>query len=181
MIEKEFTIKEPIPSLFVRIFASIVFTLFIAYAIYLIKEKYLVQKINPMALIFFVVLILLFVLTITIPKIARHIIHINFNELKIKHEFDLGFYTYKESWQNLNELEYLSVYKVNREFRANLWYETNNIVNLFVLADKDKAIENAFIIADNLGIDLLDATVKGRHKWINKSVYKETGEITYLD
>lgn len=114
------------------------------------------------------------------PIILRHNIHLNFSESKIRHIYELGIFTFHERWQDLVDLKYISIYKVGHYYRVNMWYENNKILNLFVTEKFDMAIQNGFHIANKLHIDLLDASVKGNQKWINKTVYGKTSKIEYL-
>src|SRR5690606_14653567 len=130
-------------------------------------------------ILYLIVLFLIFLFT-AFPLVASHSIYINFNTLKIKHEYELGIFKLREKWQDLKELEYISVYKVNNYHRINLWYKRNQIVNLIMIEDYSDAIKKAFMISDKLKIDLLDASVKGNHKWIDKEIYKKTSKIVYI-
>ena len=116
-----------------------------------------------------------------LPRISSNTIHLNFSKSKIKYENNYGAFTFKKKWHDLKKLEYLSVFAVNEEYQANLWYEVNKITNLFVLPNKDDAMKIGYYLANKLNIDLLDATVKEHHQWVDKIHYKKTGEIKYLD
>jgi len=63
---------------------------------------------------------------------------------------------------------------------VNLWYKKNKILNLFFMENFDEVIEHAFVFADRLNIDLLDARIRGNHKWVDKKAYKATNEIVYI-
>jgi hypothetical protein len=114
-------------------------------------------------------------------SIASHSIHLNFKNNKIQHQFRVGLFNYKEVWQDLVDLKYISVFKTGSYFQINMWYQKNEILNLMTLDDSEKAMENGFLISEKLDIDLLDARKAGYHKWVNKQVYKETKKVIYSD
>ncbi|GEM_PF-4497649 len=114
-------------------------------------------------------------------SIASHHIHLNFTELKIQHQYHVGVFRYKEVWQDIVNPKYISVFNENDYYMVNLWYDNLGILNLMLLEDANKAIENGLLIADKLDIDLLDARKRGYHKWVDKKTSKETGEIKYAN
>lgn len=182
MLENELIIREPKISLLRRIMFSIAFGLFFlivmsAYNLTLIYSFSFGDKIQIISYLLF----LFFVFLMSIgPFISRHIIHLKFRELKIRHSFAIGMWNYNEKWQDLEGFDYISVFKVREGFQVNLWYHDKSILNLFVIKNFEEAIENAYQISIKLNIELLDASVKGNHRWINLIAYAETSEITYL-
>lgn len=112
--------------------------------------------------------------------IASHSVHLNFENQKIQHRYRVGIFNYKEVWQNLVELEYISVFRTRDYYQVNMWYQKNKILNLMTIEDPDKAIENGYLIAERLNIDLLDARKRGYHKWVDKKAFKDSGKVSYL-
>lgn len=101
------------------------------------------------------------------------------------------------TWQPLQNPEYISVFNTTEDITVRaLSAETTNsfpiiILNIFyarnkkITVYKTKHIKDAFEvashIADALLIDLLDATEKGDYKWVDKTIYREKGELVYID
>ncbi len=68
------------------------------------------------------------------------------------------------------KLEYVSVFAAQPEvFEVNLWYEGNRHFKMYKFDDRKQAFELAHKVAARLDIDILDATVRGQSKWIEKS------------
>ncbi len=176
VIEKEFTIREPKPTLLFNIITSLIFIIYVSIVYYTIYNRgYKIKVITLLIMLTYYVFRYMI-----IPRISTNYIHINFGKQKIKFEKSIGPFNLSKKWQDLKDLEYLSVFKIHDGYRANLWYETNNIINLFVLQNKDEAFKNAYTIANKLDIDLLDATNKGNHQWVDKIYYEKEGEIKHL-
>jgi hypothetical protein len=69
----------------------------------------------------------------------------------------------------LPELEYLSVFKIDEsKYEVNLWYLGNKHYKMYTFTEKELAIKFGAMAALKLNIDLLYATEKGNHKWIEK-------------
>lgn len=181
MYNIDFTIRGTRPTLIARIFVSLIITLLVAYIYYIIKVKLIEQGINIMAIIFYILLLCALTMFVTISKIAIHKTHFNFNYIKIRHIYDIGPFTYKEKWQDLTGITYVSVFHTNNGYEANLWDEKKDILNLFVLQNFDEVMEKAFFFSEKLNVDLLDARKRGHHRWVNKTIYKETGKIEYIN
>lgn len=182
MLENELIIREPKISLLRRIIISIAFGLFFlimmfVYNLTLIYSFSFGDKIQIISYILFLFIVFLISLG---PLISRHIIHLKFRELKIRHSFAIGMWNYNEKWQDLEGYDYISVFKVREVFQVNLWYHDKSILNLFVIKNFEEAIENAYQISVKLNIDLLDASVKGNHRWIDKTIYLENSTIVHL-
>jgi ABC-type uncharacterized transport system fused permease/ATPase subunit len=182
MYDKELTIREPKIPWFNLILFSIIFSAFITYIVYLYNNNFINDLSNPNSLTIIVYLLWLFGILVVfiLPIISRHYIHLNFSNLKIMHSYSIGVFNYNEKWQNLEDLEYISVFNTANGYEVNLWYKKNKILNLIALEDFDEVLKKAFYISEKLNIDLLDARKRGYHKWINKEIYRETGKIEYL-
>ena len=183
MYESEFIIREPkIPWLNKLIFGGF-FAAFIVLLIYIFNktktEAFTARDLKQIV----VYLIILFGILIVyvLPIIARHYIHLNFSELKIKYSYSIGVFNINKKWKNLEDLNYISVFHTENGYEVNLWYKKNKILSLFALEDFNIVFEKAFFFSEKLNIDLLDARKRGYHKWVNKTVYRNTGEIEYLD
>lgn len=97
------------------------------------------------------------------------------------HSYSIGIFLFNEKWKNLEDLEYISVFNTSNGYEVNLWYKKNKILNLFALEDYDEVLKKGFYLSEKLDIDLLDARKRGYHKWINKEIYRKTGQVEYLD
>ncbi len=182
MLENELIIRAPKVSVWKRLIFSITFGSFFTLIVYILKPN-IYDRLNTDDITRLTVHLiwLFFTLIVSVlPIILRHIIHLNFKQSKIRHSYQLGLFTYHESWQDLVDLNYISIYKVGDYNRVNLWYEVNSILNLFTTKSFDEALHNAYHISDKFQIDLLDATTKGNHQWINKEAYFKTSAVTYL-
>ncbi len=107
----------------------------------------------------------------------------------------LGFSIGK--WQTLQNPEYISVFNTTENITVrvvtaettnsfpvivlNLFYERNKKITVYKTEKLKDAFDVASHIADALGIDLLDATVKNDYKWVDKDALREKGEIVYTD
>ncbi len=182
MIQSEFTLIDPKPSLFNRIVVSLVYSVFIAYVLYLIREKIIVQKIDTVVVVIYMIWVLGVILMMTVGSVSRHGIQFSFKEMKIRHFHDISIYRYKEAWQALNELNYLSIYKDDGNYNVIMWYEETNFLNLFSLKKYEDIVERACSLSNHLNIDLLDATINDDlNHWIDKEAYKKTSEINHLN
>ena len=105
----------------------------------------------------------------------------DFSKKKFKKEISFLFLRFGR-WKKLPELEYVSVFlNANKEIEVNFWYFKNIHFKIAVYYDYNDAIEAGFKIAYKMEIDLLDATKRGKSKWIDKLAYEETKSIKYLD
>jgi hypothetical protein len=181
MYESELTIKEPSKPIIRKIVVALLYSSLFTYTFYLFISKDLWS--HPEKWVVLILLtVLLFVLFLsTFLSIAAHSIHLNFHHKKIQHRYRVGLFNYKEVWQDLIDLKYISVFKNGDYYEINMWYEKNQILNLLAVEDYDNAIKHGYLIAEKLNIDLLDARKRGQHKWVNKLVYKTTGVVKYID
>ncbi|WP_303316365.1 hypothetical protein Q4Q34_06050 [Flavivirga abyssicola] len=184
MYNVEFTIREPRISWFNKILFSALFSGFCVFVLYIFKSNGVYHRLNKEdteKVIVFLILLLGILIAFILPIIARHYIHLNFTHLKIRHSYSIGPLVYREKWQNLKDLNYISVFHTKNGYEVNLWYKKHEILNLFVLDDFNEVLEKGFFFSEKLNIDLLDARKRGHHKRINKVIYKETGKVEYLD
>ncbi|MGJ8591231.1 MAG: hypothetical protein ACSHXF_01710 [Aquaticitalea sp.] len=182
MFEDELIIREPKISLLKRMVFSISCGLFIILILYFHRQKVsgVLAPIDMPRIYMYLGLLFLILLFTILPIIIRDYIYLDFKNLKIRYAYEIGLFSYKEKWQDLEDLEYISVFKKNELFEVNLWYKKNKIVNLFATDKFSDAIDNAYQIANKLQIDLLDASVKGNHRWVDKNVYAQTSRIEHL-
>jgi hypothetical protein len=95
--------------------------------------------------------------------------------------FDLSNNRYKEkicfgpfgfgSWKPLPTIEYVSIFKQPKAngtfiYETNLWYGKNRHFNLLESDSKVEVMEMGKIVAELLGVDLLDATVPNNYRWL---------------
>ena len=182
MLENELIIREPEIPLLRRIIVSIAFGLFFFITIF-VYNLTLIYSFNfgdIIQIISYIIFLFIVFLMSLVPLISRHFIHIKFNELKIRHSFAIGMWNYNEKWQDLEGYDYISVFKVGESFQVNLWYHDRSILNLLVIENFEDAIENAYQISAKLNIELLDASVKGNHRWVDKTIYAENSKIVHL-
>ncbi|MGG5487693.1 MULTISPECIES: hypothetical protein [Flavobacteriaceae] len=182
MYKSEFIIKEPNVPWFYRIVFSLIFTSFFG-LMYFFFSSNIIQSLTSsdiIKMIIFSILIFITLIYCFTPIVAQHSIHFNFSEHKIKHSYAIGIFNHNEKWQNLEDLNYISMFSSRGSYQVNLWYGNNKFLNLFLLDDYDSVIEKAFIFSDKLNIDLLDARERGNHRWVNKDVYRETKQVKYL-
>ena len=183
MIESEFIITEPKIPFANRIIFALAFSAFIVLVIYIFRGILFTKlsESNKTEVIVYLVLLFGILVRYFLPLLSKESIHLNFSELKIKRNYSLGIFNYSGKWRKLEKLNYISVFRTENGYEVNIWYKKNKILNLFALEDFNEVIEEAFLLSEKLNIDLLDARKRGYHKWINKSVYKETGKIKYID
>lgn len=100
-------------------------------------------------------------------------------------------------WESLPDLEYISVFATtetttvwassasanfeNGIYTLNLFSETNKKYEVYNTYNKKDAFDTASNISEILIIDLLDATETGDFKWVDKEIYKESGQIVHTD
>lgn len=122
-----------------------------------------------------------FLFLFTYQHIIRHKVRLDVKRRKIRHIYTLSLLKFRRKWRRLSNLKYISVFKTNGSYQLNLWDESNTVSNVVTLKDYKDAFKKAFLIAKELNIGLLDATIKGSHKLINKDAYKNSGTVEYLD
>lgn len=183
MYDKELTIREPKTPWLNRILFALICSAFITYISYLYNNNFITDLSNPntVKIIFYLLWLFGILIVFILPIISRHYIHLNFSNLKIMHSYSIGIFLFNEKWKNLEDLEYISVFNTSNGYEVNLWYKKNKILNLFALEDYDEVLKKGFYLSEKLDIDLLDARKRGYHKWINKEIYRKTGQVEYLD
>ena len=91
------------------------------------------------------------------------------NKNKLISRYQLGPFS-KDILSEIPELEYVAVFLNSKEeFEVNLWYQGNKHYQMYQFEEKDQAMNLAKITSTKLNIDLLDATVKGDFKWVDKT------------
>ncbi|PHR70730.1 MAG: hypothetical protein COA67_07960 [Lutibacter sp.] len=169
-------ISEGMKPLWQRIIAALLYTLMF----YLIINVY--TKTPFLFSAYYSLLIpLLLIFSIAFPLSAIKNYHFDFDAKKFKVEYVIGYLKYGV-WEDLPKFEYVSVFMKGEEvYELNLWFYKNEHYKVFHYFDFDDAILDAFQISEKLQIDLLDASVKNNHRWIDKDTYRETKEIKYID
>jgi len=99
-------------------------------------------------------------------------IYIDLKNSKFKPSLEIGFVKFGK-WKTINDYEYISVFydpskKESERFEVNLWYDSNKHFELYTRNNFEDAMTVGYEISEQLKIDLLDATIKGDHKWIDK-------------
>ncbi len=98
-------------------------------------------------------------------------------------------------WKPLPEVEYVSVFATTQTtavwvssastnvtesiYAINLFHNRNQKIEANVTFDKKDAFDVALHLADALETDMLDATVTGDFKWMDKNAYRDNGKIVY--
>ena len=181
MPKSNLIISEPTKPLINRIVVSLLYTFLFGYTLYLFIYKNLINDPDKWTVLILLSILLFVLFSSTFMLIASHSIHLDFQNRKIQHQYRVGLFNYKEVWQDLTELKYISVFNQDGYFQINMWYKKNDRLNLMVLEDSDKALKNGLLIAEKLNIGLLDARQRDQHKWVNKKVFKETDQVQYVD
>lgn len=100
-------------------------------------------------------------------------------------------------WKTLPKQQYISVFSTTESTRIwaasasakvkndvillNLFSETNKKIEIYKTYDLNEAFDIALRIANDLKIDLLDATTPNDYKWVDLKTYTNTGKIKYID
>ncbi len=115
-----------------------------------------------------------FLVMFTYQHIINSKVKLDLKGHKMRRTYTLGILKYRRKWQKLAHPQYISVFKTNGKYELNVWNEANNRANIITLSDYKNAFKKAFFIAEELNIDVLDATNKGNFKLINKDTFKNT-------
>lgn len=178
MYDVEFTIREPKRPLLNKIIFAIAFSGFFTFIIYLFSSNDFSSE-DTLSVSIYLLWSFCFLFVFLTPIIARHYIHFNFSNLKIRHSYAIGCFKYNETWQNLDDLKYISVFHTSKGYEINMWYKKRNILNLAVLQDSKEAIEKGLYFSEHLKIDLLDARERGDYKWVDKEKSNTLGKIIH--
>ncbi|MEO8517318.1 MAG: hypothetical protein ABI426_11255 [Flavobacterium sp.] len=110
---------------------------------------------------------LLLILGAVIFSTIRTII-LDVKSKSLKIEFSIG--TLKFDAERITDLKYISVFRntSSEEHEVNLWYKKNKHLGIDSFEKFEQAFECGKKFSDKLNLDLLDATVKGDSKWIEK-------------
>lgn len=100
-------------------------------------------------------------------------------------------------WKDIPEIEYISVFATqeniavwassasanvkNNIFKLNLFYNSNKKIEAYTSYNVKDAFNVGHHLADALQTDLLDATVTGDFKLVDKDFYRETGSVKHID
>ncbi len=177
MTKPEFTIREPESPLYIKILVAFILTVYVALCYYFLTTKFRGTK----TLLYLIILGYFVLKYMVIPYLISAVTYLNFSELKIRTGIEIGRFTIKNKWKQLKDLEYISVFHTDNGYEVNLWYKKNKILKLFALDDYDKVIDEAFFFSEKLSIDLLDARKRGYHKWVDKDIYRKTGEVVHIE
>ncbi len=179
-MDKSITYIERQKPLWLRLIASLFFTITIVLIIHFCytmefswEKKYFKGHIDYFQIIFILLFFgIYFSYTINC--------YFNFEKKLFKREKTIGVFKYGK-WKPMPKLEYISLFAVNEStFEINLWYKKNRHWDLYEKYNIKDAFTIAFELSELLNIDLLDATIPGDFKWIDKKATKEAGEIIYI-
>ena len=107
--------------------------------------------------------------------------HFDFEKKLFKREFTIGIFRYGK-WKPLPQIDYVPLFATDRNvFQINLWNNSNKHWDLYEEFNYKDAFTIAFELSELLNIDLLDATIPGKFKWVDKNATKETGKMAYID
>ncbi|WP_299884555.1 hypothetical protein [uncultured Lacinutrix sp.] len=81
-------------------------------------------------------------------------------------------------WITINNYEYVSIFTDLMQdgslgFCVNLWCDNNQHFTLYTENDFELVVEMAYDLSEKLNIDLLDATIPNKQKWIDKEELKQ--------
>lgn len=166
-------------SLFFRVIAALFYTTSIGLIIYFFssmkfsaEEKYLYAHFDLLKIIF----PLLFFAVYCSYTINCYF---DFEKKLFKREFSIGIFNYGK-WKALPQIDYISLFAVNQNtFQVNLWNNKNKHWDLYEEFNYEDAFKIAFELSELLNIDLLDATIPGNFKWVNKTASKKEGKMIY--
>jgi len=175
--EKQFTITAPKRPIYITIIVAFIFTAYVGLCYYFISKN---KDLNGTIKLLIILGIVVFNYMI-LPNISEKTMYIDFSKEYYKMQTEIGRLTIPSQWKKLKQLKYISVFKTNNGYEVNLWHSKNKILNLFVYDDFNAVIEKAFFFAERFNIPLLDARIRGYHRWIDKEIFKTTGEIEYED
>lgn len=93
--------------------------------------------------------------------------YLNLEKEKLQTEFRFWFLKFRVQ-SPMPELEYVSVFhNVGAEqFEVNLWYEGNHHFNIMNFDEAAPAFDYGKQFSERLSLKLLDATEKGKSKWV---------------
>lgn len=116
--------------------------------------------------------ILPFLIAVGIYLSSHKKVYIDIENSKFKPTIEIGFIKIG-AWKTINEYEYISIFfnpskNESEAFEVNLWYNKNKHFELYTRNNFEDALVVAYEISEQLNIDLLDATIKGDNKWIDK-------------
>ena len=182
MSNQEILIKGPKKPYINKIIAALVMAALATYIFYLVQSNIFTGHQQKISIIFYIMVLLYIVVFVAFPKIARHCISINYETHELRHEFEIGHFTYKERWQYVDNINYISVFEDKSDYWACMWYEDHKFLNLFSLTNYDEIMEKACYVAHKLNVKLLDATIDDAYNhWVDIEHFQNTREVIYMD
>ncbi|KAA5827277.1 hypothetical protein FPF71_00075 [Algibacter amylolyticus] len=107
--------------------------------------------------------------------------YFDFGTKLFKREKTIGIFRYGR-WKPLPDLDYVSLFAVNANtFEINLWHSKNKHWDLYEKYDFKDAFTIAYELSELLDISLLDATIPGDFKWVDKKATMESGNMVYVN
>lgn len=178
-MDKKITYIERRNPLWHRVIAAIFFTVAIGLIIHFIltmdfslEEKHFYAHFDYLQIIF---LLLFFAIYFSYTINC----YFDFEKKLFKREFSIGIFNYGR-WRDLPQIDYISLFAVNQNtFQINLWNNKNKHWDLYEEFNYNDAFKIAFELSELLNIDLLDATIPGDFKWVNKVASKKEGKMIY--
>ena len=162
-----------------RVMASFAFTLSVWYLFLFIVEFSNYQKLTNVRMpyfiwyhsyYFFVVFVWLVWYSIKKVKIKQVVFSLNKN--KIRKKSIIGPFVFKSKWEDMYDLEYVSVYsdRTEGDFELHLWFKDNKRIRLF---ESDNWAELFFLgyqTANKLNIDFYNSLHHVDKYWVDLSV-----------
>lgn len=103
-------------------------------------------------------------------------IYIDIQNSRFKPSFEIGPLKIGK-WKTIKNYEYVSIFyeptkRESEQFEVNLWYDRNKHFELYSRNNFEDAMLVGYDVSEQLNIDLLDATIRGESKWIDKEELK---------
>lgn len=166
-----------------RIISSLLFTLAIAYLLYVILNVEWNE--NDPRNFGYHLRRFIFLVTFGISFSFHKSVSIDLKNSKFRSTFEIGPIKLGE-WKTITNYEYVSIFHEplidgEKIFEVNLWYDRNKHWELYEKYTFEDAFAIGYEISELLNIDLLDATKPNNYRRVDKEALKKTGNIKYLD
>ena len=118
-----------------------------------------------------------YIFPIGISLCSQKRIHIDLKNSRFRPTLEIGNFKFGK-WKTINNYQYVSVFynpskKESEQFEVNLWYDHNKHFELYARHNFDDAMLVGYNLSEELNIDLLDATIRNKHEWIDKEELKK--------
>lgn len=165
------------------ILSALLFTAAVAYFIFYVYNAYWSD--NTIRAIGYNFEVVIYLFGAGVAFSFQKSIYINLKALQFRSTFEIGPIKLGK-WKTVPNPQYVSIFKQplvdgNHIFEVNLWYQKNKHWELYEKHDYVEAYKIGFELAEELNIDLLDATTPNNFKWVDKLATHKTGKIVYQD